>query len=388
LPKAAFRGTKPAAGNASMAEPERVVIGMSGGVDSSVAAARLVDQGFDVVGVTLHLWDEPDPTRRSRCCAPEDVRDARRVADQLGIAHYTLDRRASFGARIVQPFVDAYLGGRTPSPCPRCNAEIKLPTLMHLARLMGARHVATGHYARVVRDESGIARIARGRDAAKDQSYFLYALPPGVVGALLLPLGECIKREVRAEALARGLVGAAKGESQDLCIVPDGDYASFVQQRAGSAIRPGNIVDRQGAVLGRHDGVHGFTIGQRKGLGIAVGRPVFVTRIDAATATVVVDDEAGLVARTVLVPDPVVGPGIELPMEAVVQIRYRHAGCAARLSWEGRALRIDFHEPVRAASPGQVAVAYLGDVVVAGGVMQEVWPADCGTAGSSGRIPS
>lgn len=361
---------------------------MSGGVDSSAAAARLVDRGYQVIGVTLHLWDEPSPGQVSRCCAPEDIRDARRVADQLGMAHYTLDRRELFANQIVDPFVDGYLRGQTPSPCARCNTTIKMPALLRLARLMGATRIATGHYARVVRSAHGAPRIARGRDLQKDQSYFLYALSPEILDALELPLGDSLKTDIRQEALRRGLVGAAKGESQDLCIVPDGDYASFVEAHAKTPIRPGEIVDRQGRVLGSHAGVHRFTIGQRKGLGIAVGRPVFVTRIDAASGQVVVDDDAGLMAREVVIQHAALAEGVSLPASAVVRIRYRHEGARAQLEREGHGgLRICFDAPVRAASVGQVAVAYEGDQVLGGGVIDAVLPWEhCGNRTPDGTL--
>jgi tRNA-specific 2-thiouridylase len=364
---------------------ERIVIGMSGGVDSSVAAARLVDQGLDVIGLTLHLWDEPSAGHRSRCCAPEDIRDAKRVADQLGIPHYTLDRRELFAGEVVQPFVAAYLDGRTPSPCSHCNATIKMPSLLRLARLMGARRIATGHYARIVSDH-GSPRLARGRDPVKDQSYFLYGLEPSLLEALVLPLGDSLKTDVRQEALDRGLVGGSKGESQDLCIVPDGDYASFVEARAVGALRPGRIVDGQGRVLGDHPGIHRFTIGQRKGLGVAVGRPVFVTRIDPASGTVVVDDEDALWASGVIIERPVLRAGLELPLRASVQVRYRHAGAPAHLSLDGAALHVLFDSPVRAASPGQVAVAYDGEVVIGGGVITGVQAARCEPGDLGGNI--
>src|SRR5262245_13658784 len=206
----------------------RVLVAMSGGVDSSVAAARLRDQGYDVVGVTLHLWDYPDDgSVRGRCCAPEDQHDARRVADHLGIPHYTFDRRELFREHVVAPFVDAYLDGRTPSPCVACNRSVKLRELFPLADRLGAAFVATGHYARVTREADGRARLYRGRDRGKDQSYFLHMLREDELARLLLPLGDATKEEVRAEALARRLPGATKGESQELCFVPTGRYDAF-----------------------------------------------------------------------------------------------------------------------------------------------------------------
>ncbi len=370
----------------------RIVIAMSGGVDSSVAAARLVDEGHDVIGITLHLWEDPNPAAQSRCCAPEDIRDARRVADLLRFPHYVLDRREVFTREIVEPFVDAYLAGHTPSPCAICNQHIKIPALLRSAQLMGADAIATGHYARIVLRDGG-PRIARGTDRRKDQSYFLFALAPATLSRLRLPLGQDTKEQVRREALARGLVGAHKGESQDLCFVPDGGYGRFVQQRAPDRIRRGWILDTRGRKLAAHDGIHNFTLGQRKGLGIALGRPVFVVRIDPATGNVVVDDEDAARVRTVTVEAPVIAAGVQLPARARVQVRYRDAGAEAELKLRtDGCLEVLFEEPVRAASPGQFAVAYVDDEVVAGGRIRSVGlgpergPGDCVEAVSSGKI--
>src|SRR5262249_45476721 len=231
---------------------------------------------------TLHLWDYPDDgSVKGRCCAPEDQYDARRVADHLGIAHYSFDRRELFSAQVVEPFVEAYLEGRTPSPCVACNRSVKLRELLPLADRLGAERVATGHYARVV-EEDGRARLYRGRDRGKDQSYFLHMLREDELARVLFPLGDATKEEVREEARARGLPGADKGESQELCFVPQGHYAEFVAARAGDRVRPGPIVDDGGRVVSTHAGIHAFTIGQRKGLGVALGKPAFVVGLDAA----------------------------------------------------------------------------------------------------------
>src|SRR5215471_2581858 len=233
---------------------------MSGGVDSAVAAARLHDEGHEVIGVTLHLWDYPEdpaaPGAHARCCAPEDQYDARRTADKLGFAHYAFDRRELFARAVVEPFVDAYLAGETPSPCTACNRGVKLAELFAIADRLGAEKVATGHYARVVRDADGTPWLAEGQDRTKDQSYFLYASPRAWLERLVFPLGESTKAEVRAEALARALPGATKGESQELCFVGTGKgaYAAFVESRAdASRVRPGKIVDAEGRVVGAHD---------------------------------------------------------------------------------------------------------------------------------------
>ncbi len=353
----------------------RVLVAMSGGVDSSVAAARLLDQGLDVVGVTLHLWDYPDDgSVRGRCCAPEDQHDARRVADHLGIPHYTFDRRELFRRHVVDPFVNAYLQGETPSPCVACNRSVKLRELLPLADRLGAAFVATGHYARIVREEGG-ARLYRGRDRGKDQSYFLHMLRADELDHVMLPLGDATKEEVRAEALARALPGATKGESQELCFVPTGRYDAFVAERAGDRLRPGPIVDPEGRTVGRHGGVHAFTVGQRKGIGVALGRPVFVVGLDAETATVRLGDEGELYAAEARIEGAAWSDDVRFPLEAEVRVRARHEGEPAvieRVAGVERGAEVfvaRFQRPVRAVSPGQVAVAYRGDRVLGGGTI-------------------
>jgi tRNA-specific 2-thiouridylase len=352
----------------------RILLAMSGGVDSSVAAARLHDAGHEVVGVTLHLWDYPEDPRASgghgRCCAPEDQYDARRVADAVGFPHFTFDRRALFARTVVEPFVDAYLAGETPSPCTACNRGVKLAELFAMADKLGATHVATGHYARIVRAPDGAAALAMGVDRAKDQSYFLYASPRAWLERLVFPLGESTKAEVRAEAVARRLPGAGKGESQELCFVGGGAhaYADFVAERAKERVRPGRVVDETGRTVGAHDGVHRFTLGQRKGLGVALGKPAFVTRIDAREGTVHLGSEDGLRTTATDLVDLVLGEGVALPLSARVRVRYRHEGEPARVlaGPDGRA-RIVFEGGVRAITPGQIAVLYDGDRVLGGG---------------------
>jgi tRNA-specific 2-thiouridylase len=343
---------------------ERVLVAMSGGVDSSVAAARLLDAGADVVGVTLHLWDYPEDGARGahgRCCAPEDQYDARRVADALGFPHFTFDRRSLFARSVVDPFVDAYVAGETPSPCTNCNRTVKLAELFALADRFGAARVATGHYARVVRDEDGVPHLGMGSDHTKDQSYFLYASPRAWLERLVFPLGGSTKREVRAEAVSRALPGAGKGESQELCFVGTGEhaYADFVAARAGERVRPGPIVDEQGRAVGRHDGVHRFTVGQRRGLGVALGRPVFVARIDASTASVHLGGDDALAARGAELDQVHLADGVRLPTRARVRVRYRHGGDGAIVTpLAGGGARVVFDEPVRAVTRGQVAVLY------------------------------
>jgi tRNA-specific 2-thiouridylase len=356
-----------------MSEAARVLVAMSGGVDSSVAAARLLDQGYDVVGVTLHLWDYPDDgSVKGRCCAPEDQHDARRVADHLGIPHYTFDRRELFREHVIDPFLDAYLDGKTPSPCVACNRSVKLRELFPLAERLGASFVSTGHYARVVHEDGG-ARLYRGRDRGKDQSYFLHMLTRDELARLLLPLGDATKEEVRAEALARRLPGANKGESQELCFVPTGRYDAFVAEHARDRLRPGPIVDPEGRPVGQHGGVHGFTIGQRKGIGVALGRPVFVVGLDPETATVRLGDERELLSSTARIEGAAWSDDVRFPLEAMVKVRARHDGEEAIIERtagaNGEVFVARFREPVRAISPGQVAVAYHGDRVLGGGTI-------------------
>ena len=350
---------------------QRVIVAMSGGVDSSVAAARLCDAGHDVVGVTLHLWDyDEDAKAHGRCCAPEDQYDARRVADAIGFPHYTFDRRELFARTVVDPFVDAYLAGDTPSPCTACNRGVKLAELFAIADKLGASRVATGHYARIVRDGSGAPRLAMGADRSKDQSYFLYATPRAWLERLVFPLGDSTKPEVRQEASARALPGAGKGESQELCFAGTGAhaYADFVAGRAGARVRPGVIVDEEGRTIGAHEGVHRYTIGQRRGLGVALGRPAFVTRIDAESGTVHLGGEDALRSRSADVADVCLADGVALPLRAKVRVRYRHEGDAALVTAGGPGgARVVFDTPVRAVTRGQTAVFYDGDRVLGGG---------------------
>lgn len=359
-----------------MTKRERILVAMSGGVDSGVAAARLVDEGHDVIGVTLHLWDYPEEGEvgaHGRCCAPEDQYDARRTADALGIPHFTFDRRDLFRRTVVEPFVDAYLAGETPSPCAACNRGVKIAELAQLADRLGATKIATGHYARMGRSERDAPFIREGLDRSKDQSYFLYATARSELERLVFPLGESTKAEVRAEAIARKLPGATKGESQELCFVGAGQgaYASFVEQRATKErLRPGPIVDSDGRVVGNHDGVHRFTIGQRKGLGVAIGKPAFVTSIDPKSGTVRLGDDAELASMFATVEDVIVAPDVDLPIESArVRVRYRHDGALARVERGERESsgRITFVDPVRAISRGQIAVFYDGDRVLGGG---------------------
>jgi tRNA-specific 2-thiouridylase len=361
----------------------KIAVAMSGGVDSSTAAALLLEAGHEIVGFTMQLWDqrrnpvfdengEPLP---SRCCSLDDVYDARRVAQELGFPFYVLNLEREFEREVVQPFVQSYLDGETPIPCVACNSRLKFAALDRLAQSLGCERVATGHYARVQFDErSGRYRLLRGRDRRKDQSYFLWELTQEQLARAIFPLGEMTKDEVRAAARRLGLTVAEKAESQEICFVPDGDYAGFIDrylETEGRASPPaGEIVSTRGEVLGSHKGLHHYTVGQRRGLGIAHNRPLYVVAIDAARNRVIVGEDHELLAREFTAAG-VNWVAFAEPREAVraeVRVRYRHEEAPATIEMigEGRA-RIRFDEPQRAITPGQATVFYRGEEVLGGG---------------------
>jgi tRNA-specific 2-thiouridylase len=340
---------------------------MSGGVDSSVAAALLVEAGCEVIGVTMHLAGST-----SRCCSLDDADDARRVAEQLGIRFYVANYTREFHAEVMLPFADAYLAGRTPLPCATCNTRFKFEHLLARARALGADEVATGHYARIgVDPRTGLRTLRCASDPAKDQSYFLFGLSPAQLARARFPLGDLDKSAVRAHARALGLATAEKPESQELCFVPDGDTAGAVEQlRPGRAPGTGEIVDEAGRTLGRHGGIHRYTVGQRRGLGVAGSAPLYVKALDAARNRVIVGGLGSLDAGSARLEGVswIAGEAPAEPIEARVRIRYRHEGAPARVeATAGGGARVAFHEPVRALAPGQAAVFYAGDRVLGGG---------------------
>lgn len=348
-------------------EKKRVLVAMSGGVDSSVAAALLREAGHDLVGVTLHLWDAEGETKVGRCCAPEDRDDARRTCEHLGIPHYVLDERESFREHVVDPFIADYQAGRTPIPCVHCNRTVKLTYLVEVARRFGATHVATGHYARLEPRDDGTLRLLRGLDRDKDQSYFLFGLPEATLTRMVFPLGELTKSQVREAGRRLGVPNAEKPESQELCFVPDGRVGDFIE-RQGVATTPGRIVDSRGEVLGAHDGIANFTRGQRRGLGLGGGGARFVLRIVPDSAEVVVGDEADLYQAELTATDVHwIGAKPRGVFQGEVRIRYRHPGAQADIIPGDHGFEVRFDEPQRAVTPGQAAVVYRDDEVIGGG---------------------
>ncbi len=352
-------------------ENRQIVVAMSGGVDSSVTAALLAEAGWEVIGVTLQLYDHGRAVGRpGSCCAGQDIHDARRVADHLGIAHYVLDYEARFRAGVIDDFADAYLAGETPIPCVRCNERIKFRDLLETARSLGAAALATGHYVER-RDGPAGASLYRGADATRDQSYFLFATSRSQLDFLRFPLGRLDKEATRAAARRFALPVAEKRDSQDICFVPNGSYAEVLRKLRPQAHQPGEIVDEAGRVLGHHDGIAGFTVGQRRGLGIAAAEPLHVIRLDAERARVVVGPKRALLGHAVaLRAVNWLGEG-ELPVQGrrvTVKLRSAMAPVAARIELaadgSGRVL-LDAAYP--GPAPGQACVFYDGERMLGGG---------------------
>jgi len=363
----------------------KIAVAMSGGVDSSAAAAILREQGHELVGFTMQLWnqrrgisrDENGEPLPSRCCSLDDVYDARRVAEELGFPFYVLNLEKEFERDVVQPFVNSYLNGETPIPCVACNSRLKFASLDKLAVSLGCEKVATGHYARVEFDEATSRhRLLRGRDPQKDQSYFLWELTQDQLSRALFPLGELSKSDARQAARDNQLAVAEKKESQEICFVPDGDYAGFIdrylaaEQQTDRLPSDGEIVSTTGEVLGSHTGIHRYTIGQRRGIGVSQPRPLYVLGIDTAKDQVIVGYDEDLLSGefTAAGVNWIALDNPAEPVRAEVRVRYRHTAAPATLTpLENNRVRVKFDEPQRAITPGQATVFYRGDEVVGGG---------------------
>lgn len=357
----------------SVMEKRKIVVAMSGGVDSSLAAALLVEEGHEVIGATMKTFCYSENSGPSRtCCGLDGIMDARLVCDRLGIPHYVFDMEEDFTASVIDDFVSEYAAGRTPNPCVRCNSNTKIPALLERARALGADRIATGHFARIERDESGRTKILRAFDDEKDQTYFLWAIPREVVPYLVFPVGELRKPEIRAGARARELANAEKPESQEICFVPNDDYTSFLAGRLGPdhpSLNPGRIVDRAGTAIGEHGGYGRYTIGQRRGLGGGSPIPLYVIGIRPEVNEVVVGSREELMRTDIVLGDlNWIGDAPAEGERVAIQIRYRAPAVPAVIEEvdEDR-VELTLEEPQRAITPGQSGVIYRGEELIGGG---------------------
>ncbi len=364
-----------------MSKHGRILVAMSGGVDSSVAAVMLHDQGYEVIGLTMKTWDYASSggsSKETGCCSLDSINDARALAVGYGFPHYILDIRNEFGDFVIDNFVDEYLAGRTPNPCVLCNTHIKWEALLKRADALDCEFIATGHYANIRLHENGRYVISKGKDEHKDQSYVLWGVSQENLSRTKFPLGSFTKPEIRQMALEMGQLELAnKSESYEICFVPDNDYRAFLRHRVediDERIGKGNFVWTDGTVVGQHQGYPYYTIGQRKGLGIALGKPVFVTRILPESNTVVLGDEVDLQRKTAYVRQVnlVKYPSIPEPIEAVTKIRYKDAGMQSRIVEENGLIKVDFYHDVKGIAPGQSAVFYEGSDLLGGGFLSNV----------------
>lgn len=354
---------------------EKVVVGMSGGVDSSVAAYLLKEQGYDVIGVTMQIWQDEDKEtveENAGCCGLSAVADARRVADALDIPYYVMNFKKEFSENVMDYFVDEYLKGRTPNPCIACNRYVKWESLLQRSIGIGANYIATGHYAQIIQLDNGRYALKKSKTLKKDQTYALYNLTQEQLKRTLMPVGEYTKDEIRKIAEKINLRIANKPDSQEICFVPDNQYANFIEEYTGEEIKPGNFVDLNGKVLGRHKGIINYTIGQRKGLGLSLGKPGFVVEIRPDTNEVVIGDNSDVFASKVIINrlnfmaiEDVVG---EMSFEAKIRYSHQPAKCIVK-KLDDDTLECTFEEPQRAITPGQALVLYDGDIVVGGGTI-------------------
>lgn len=355
-----------------MNDNDLIVVAMSGGVDSSVAAARLVEAGHRVVGMMLRLWSEPGSECSNRCCTPDAMAQARKVAQMLGIPFYAVDAQSPFRESVVQHFLDGYSAGVTPNPCIVCNQSIRWGVLYEQARSLGATHLATGHYARVRVDGHGQARLLKGLDPAKDQSYVLSVIPQDKLRHSLFPIGEFPKPEVREMARSFGLPVAERPDSQDLCFLAGDDYRSFLLRNAPESVRPGVIVDQTGRSLGQHQGLAFYTIGQRKGLGFSSEKPLYVIGKDVRENRLIVGEAEELGSTELVAGDInwIAGEPVESTLDVTVKIRYKAREIPAKIQWlDAGRVRVQFKQSLRDITPGQRAVFYQDEECLGGGTI-------------------
>ncbi|MFT4033377.1 MAG: tRNA 2-thiouridine(34) synthase MnmA [Siphonobacter sp.] len=359
-----------------MSKHGRILVAMSGGIDSSLAAVLLHEEGYEVIGMTMKTWDYASSggtKKETGCCSLDSINDARNVAVQLGFPHYILDIRNEFGDYVIDHFTGEYLEGRTPNPCVLCNTHIKWDALLRRADKLDCAFIATGHYANIRQENDGRYVVSKGLDTWKDQSYVLWGVSQESLSRTKLPLGGFRKTEIREMAKERGFYELAnKSESYEICFVPDNDYRGFLKRRIPTLeaeVSGGNFIDQAGKVLGKHEGYPFYTIGQRKGLGIALGYPAFVTEIRKDTNEVVLGRDRDLERTGMLVGQLNMQKfaNLPLPLETVTKIRYKHEGTPALITQTGDKMEVTFHEPVTGVAPGQAAVFYEGDDVVGGG---------------------
>ena len=352
---------------------ERVVVAMSGGVDSSVAAALLKSQGYEVIGITMCFNLKDSAGKKPICCGLQGIEDARRVSQKIGIPHYVVNMQKALYEKVIKDFCCEYLKGRTPNPCVRCNQFLKFDVLLKKALSLDAKFLATGHYAKVVKSKEGY-QLKKGKDSFKDQSYFLYRLGQEQLEYLLFPLGNYTKLQVRELARKFDLPVAEKLASQEICFLPEGDYRKFIKTHLGSKLKPGNVVDMEGNVLGKHEGIAFYTIGQREGLRIAKGYPIYITKLDKNKNEIIVGRKEDVYKRTLLVADLhfVLSP-IKKKVVAKVKIRYNHEEALAEIAPFGKYIKVSFRQPQFAITPGQSAVFYDRDKVLGGGIIDEVF---------------
>jgi tRNA-specific 2-thiouridylase len=354
----------------------KVVVGMSGGVDSSMAAALLQEEGYDVIGITLQIWESSGPEVEGGCCSNSAIDDARRVAFILGIPHYVMNFRSYFEETVVDYFTQSYLAGETPNPCLACNKHVKFGEMLRKARGLGAEYIATGHYAQVLRDpDSERFLLSKSADTRKDQTYALYMLTQEQLAQTLFPLAEYPKEQVRKMANERGLGVGNKPDSQEICFVPNDDYASFVRERSSELVKPGHFVDLKGNSLGKHQGIIHYTVGQRKGLGVTFGKPMFVVGLNPESNEVVLGENSEVFTDTLWAIDLnwISIPSLKEPLKVEAKIRYNSSGVQATI-YPGEIgadheVMVRFDEPQRAVTPGQAVVFYQGNLVVGGGII-------------------